>query len=290
MTTARLDRSALALDVAAAHGAWDALSGLLRKVNAYVSGIQELSLEPVPVFGTTIDAFHQLPGLKQALATARGHAPAWQGVGTDLYLGVLMGVAEFTPQLSARSAEIKGIVAGAAAAKRPLNAAERASIVSILRTLEAALQSRRSTLERLKPRTVDFVRLITGDYATLTTGAERIDEAIPAVERATNEAALKFLSPESQGLMRMVLEAGAKIRNTLVGLSASVHRLATANDDAQRALQGVLTMWTTVEGKFKSVITTLAEAEQAVGVFDDLPLLLEIAADSWNEFLEYMKT
>jgi hypothetical protein len=290
MTTARLDRSALALDAGAAHGAWDALGALMRKVSAYVSGIQEMPLEPVPVFGTTIDAFHQLPGLKQALATARSHAPAWQGVGMDLYVSVLMGASEFGPQLSARSAEIKGIVDGAAAAKRPLSAAERASIVAILRTLEASLQSRRGTLEKLKPRVVDFIRLITGDYATLTSGGERIDEAIPAVERATTEAALKFMSPESQGLMRMVLEAGAKIRNTLVALSASVHRLATANDDAQRALQSVLTMWTTVEGKFKSVITTLSEAEQAVGVFEDLPLLLEIAADSWREFLEYMKT
>ena len=290
MTAVRLDRSALALDAAAARGMWDVLGDLLRKVSGYVSGIQELSLEPVPVFGAAIDTFHDLPGLRQALATARGHAPAWQTVGTDLYLGVLMGAADFKPMLSAGSVEIKAIVDGAAAAKRPLSAAERASIVAILRALEEELRSRRSTLESLKPRTVDFIRLIAGDYATLANGSERIDEAIGAAERATTNAALKYMSPESQGLMRMVIEAGGKIRNSLVALSASVHRLATANDDAQRALQGILTAWTTVEGKFKSVITTLSEAEQSVGVFEDLPLLLEIAAESWNELLEYMKT
>jgi hypothetical protein len=289
MTTTRLDRSALALDAAAARGAWDVLSGLLRKVSAYVSALDELSLDPVPVFGTAIDAFHDLPGLKQALAAARSHAPAWRDVGTELYLGVLFGAVEFTPVLSARSAEIRGIIEGAAAAKRALNATERASIVAMLRTLEDQLQSRRDTLEKLKPRTVDFIRLISRDYAVLATGSERIDEAIPAVERATTNAALKYMSPESQGLMRMVIEAGAKIRNKLIALSASVHGLATANDDAQRALQGVLTMWTAVEGKFKSVITVLSDAEHAVGVFEDLPLLLEIAADSWRELLDYMR-
>ena len=149
-----------------------------------------------------------------------------------------MGAADFTPQLSARSAEIRGIVEGAAAAKRALNAAERASIVAMLRTLEALLTSRRDTLEKLKPRTVDFIRLISRDYAALATGSERIDEAIPAVERATTNAALKYMTPESQGLMRMVIEAGAKIRNKLLALSVSVHRLATANDDAQRAHAG----------------------------------------------------
>jgi len=289
MNAARLDRSALTLDVAAARGAWDVLSGLLRTVTGYVTGIQELSLEPVPVFGTTIDTFYELPGLKQSLAVARGHASQWGNVGTELYLGVLFGAAEFTPALTARSEEIKAIVDGAAAAKRPLTAAERTSIVAILRALEGQLQSRRNTLEQLKPRTVDFIRLITGDYAALATGSQRIDDAIPAVERATTKAALNYMTPESQGLMPMVIEAGAKIRNSLVATAAAVHRLATANDDAQRALQGVLTAWTTVEGKFRSVITTLSEAEQAVGVFEDLPLLLEIAADSWNDLLEYMK-
>jgi hypothetical protein len=159
--------------------------------------------------------------------------------------------------------------------------------VAKLQALEAQLQRDRDQIAGLRTATVDFCRLIAGDYATLTTGSQRIDEAIPAVDKATMDAALKYIGPGGEGIYRMVIELGAKIRAKLVSLTAAVHSLVDANDASQRALQSVLTAWATVDGKFKSVITTLGEGERASDAFLELPLLLEIAAESWQQLLTY---
>lgn len=285
--TARFDRSALALDVGQATGAYGEVIALMKKVGAYTSAMGELNLDAVPVHGTSIDPFYNLPGLRQALAAARAHTPEWGTLSQRLFMQLLEGAMNFTPSLTASAGEIRQILAAAETAGRMLTPAERASIVAKLQALEAQLQRDRDQIAGLRTATVDFCRLIAGDYATLTTGSQRIDEAIPAVDKATMDAALKYIGPGGEGIYRMVIELGAKIRAKLVSLTAAVHSLVDANDASQRALQSVLTAWATVDGKFKSVITTLGEGERASDAFLELPLLLEIAAESWQQLLTY---
>ncbi len=161
------------------------------------------------------------------------------------------------------------------------------SIVSKLQALEVLLQRDRDKIASLRIATVDFFRLIADDYAALATGSQRIDEAVPAVEKATMDAALRYIGPDGAGIYRMIVEQGAKIRAKLVALATAVHTLVDANDASQKALQGVLTAWTTVDGKFKSVITTLSESARTSDAFIELPLLLEVAAQSWQQLLTY---
>lgn len=285
---ARFDRSALALDVAAATGAYGDVLALMRKVTGYTSALDGLDLGAVPVHGSSIDPFYNLPGLRQSLQTARTHTPAWGEIAQRLLLQLIQGASLFTPLLTAASGELAQILARAEAAKRPLSADERASIVAKLRTLQGALQQDRATIAQLRTATVDVIRVIARDYAALTIGSQRIDEAIPAVEKATADAAMQYLTPDGVGIYRMIIEAGGKIRARLVELAASVHRLADANADSQKALQGVLAAWETVDVKFKSVIDTLTEAGQSGDDgFELLPLLLDIAAESWQQLLRY---
>jgi hypothetical protein len=92
---------------------------------------------------------------------------------------------------------------------------------------------------------VDFFRLIAGDYAALTIGSQRIDEAVPAVEKATMDAALKYIGrPGGEGIYRMIVE--------LVEVAAAIHAIVDASD-----------------------------------AFFELPLLLEVAADSRQQLLTF---
>ena len=284
--TARFDRSALALDIGQTTGAYGEVVALMKKVGAYTGALGELNLDPVPVHGAQIDPFYNLPGLRQALATARGHTPAWVSLSQSLFRQLLDGAMMFTPYLTKASGEVSQIIAAAEAAGRVVTPAEMTSIVSKLQALETLLQRDRDKIESLRSATVDFFRLIAGDYAALATGSQRIDEAIPAVEKATMDAALKYIGPGGEGIYKMIVEQGAKIRTKLVNTATAVHALVDANDAAQHALQGVLTAWTTVDGKFKSVIKTLTESKQAEA-FVELPLLLEVAAQSWQQLLTY---
>ena len=284
--TARFDRSALALDIGQTTGAYGEVIALMKKVGAYTGALDQLNLDPVPVHGTQIDPFYNLPGLRQALAAARDHTPAWVLLSQNLFRQLFDGAAMFAPYLTNASGEISQTIAGAEAAGRTLTPAEMTSIVSKLQALETLLQRDRDKITSLRTSAVDFFRLIAGDYAALATGSQRIDEAIPAVEKATTDAALKYMTPDGVGIYKMILEQGAKIRTKLVNTATAVHALVDANDAAQHALQGMLTAWTTVDGKFKSVIKTLTESQKAEA-FVELPLLLEVAAQSWQQLLTY---
>ena len=283
--TARFDRSALALDVGATTGAYGEVIALMKKIGAYTSTLSSLNLSPIAVHGAQIDAFYNLPGLRQALITARDHTPAWAPISLELFQQLMEGAMTFAPYLTSASGAIREILTAAETARRALTQAEKSSIVSKLQALEVLLQRDRDTITRLRTNTVDFCRIVAGDYAALTTGSQRIDEAIPAVEKATMDAALKYMM--DLGIYRMVVEEGAKIRTRLVELASSVHAIADANAASQKSLQSVLTAWATIDGKFKSVITTLTESEQSTDVFLELPLMLEIAAESWQQLQTY---
>lgn len=283
--TARFDRSALALDVGATTGAYGEVIALMKKIGAYTSTLSSLNLSPIAVHGAQIDAFYNLPGLRQALITARDHTPAWAPISMELFQQLMEGAMTFAPYLTSASGAIREILTAAETARRALTQAEKTSIVSKLQALEVQLQHDRDTITRLRTNTVDFCRIVAGDYAALTTGSQRIDEAIPAVEKATMDAALKYMM--DLGIYRMVVEQGGKIRARLVELASSVHAVADANAASQKSLQSVLTAWATIDGKFKSVITTLTESEQSTDVFLELPLMLEIAAESWQQLQTY---
>ena len=107
-------------------------------------------------------------------------------------------------------------------------------------------------------------------------------------ESATMDAALKYLDPLSQGIYKMIVEEGARIRAKLVETAHAVHGLVDANDASQKALQSIGTAWATVDGKFKSVVTALSEGEQATDAFVELPIALEVAAASWDQLEKYL--
>lgn len=286
--TARLDRFALALDAGEATGAYGQVLALMRKIGAYTSALESLSLDPVSVHGAQLDAFHNLPGLRQALLTARGHTPPWMSISNQLFMQLMQSAVYFKPSLQAASAEIERIVNAALEAGRALTPSETAAILTRLQALETMLQSDRDKSAALRTSTVDFTRVVAGDYAALSTGAQRIDEAIPAIEQATVNAATKYLDPLSQGIYKMIVEEGAKIRAKLVATASAVHGLAGANDASQRALQSVGTAWATIDGKFKSVLTALREGESTTDVFIELPIALEVAANSWEQLEKYL--
>jgi hypothetical protein len=286
--TAPFDRSALALNVGEATGAYGQVLALMRKIGAYTSALDSLNLDPVAVHGGRLDAFQNLPGLRQALLTARGHTPPWALISQQLFGQLLESGVYFKPLLKAASAEIERIVNTALEGGRALTKSEMTSIITKVQGLETVLQRHRDNIATLRTSTVDFARVVAGDYAALSTGAQRIDEAIPAIEKATMDAALKYLDPLSQGIYKMVVEQGAKIRAKLVETANGVHGLVDANDASQRALQSVGTAWATVDGKFKSVITALSEGEQATDAFVELPIALEVAAASWEQLEKYL--
>jgi hypothetical protein len=286
--TAPFDRSALALNVGEATGAYGQVLALMRKIGAYTSALDSLNLDPVAVHGGRLDAFQNLPGLRQALLTARGHTPPWVLISQQLFGQLLESGVYFKPLLKAASAEIERIVNTALEGGRALTKSEMTSIITKVQGLETVLQRHRDNIAMLRTSTVDFARVVAGDYAALSTGAQRIDEAIPAIEKATMDAALKYLDPLSQGIYKMVVEQGAKIRAKLVETANGVHGLVDANDASQRALQSVGTAWATVDGKFKSVITALSEGEQATDAFVELPIALEVAAASWEQLEKYL--
>jgi len=260
---------------------------LMRKVGAYTIGIGELNLDPVPFHGASLDPFYRLPGLRQSLATARGHAQGWNGVAQQLYIQLYSGATTFTPLLTGRSGEIRQMIQSAEAAGRGLTAAEMATMVEKLRGLQVHLQQERGRIEQLRTASVDTVRLIAGDYAALTTGSERLDQAIADLDAAVVKEALKYIGPGGQGIYKLIIEEGSKIRKKLADLATSVHALADANAASQKAMQELLAAWMTVDAKFKSVIKTLSESERTTDAFLELPLLLEIAAESWQQLLTY---
>lgn len=286
--TTRFDRSALALDLAQATGAYGQVLALLRKITSYTSALGSLNLDAVAIHGTQLDPFQNLPGLRQALLTARRHTPAWASISQQLLMQLIQSAVYFKPALKAASAEIEQIVDGALNAGRALTNAEMTSITAKVQGLETTLQRDRDTIATLRTSTVDFARVVAGDYAALSTGAQRIDEAIPAIEKATAEAAMKYLDPLSRGIYKMVVEEGAKIRTKLVETATAVHGLVDANDASQRALQSVATAWATVDGKFKSVIVALSEGEQTTDALVELPIALEVAAASWEQLEKYL--
>ncbi|HEX3107768.1 MAG TPA: hypothetical protein VHU41_01655, partial [Thermoanaerobaculia bacterium] len=176
------ESQALALDLAAASGAYDRVSDLMRTVMTYKTGLDNLDLSPAQVFGGTFDPFEKLPGLRQALAAARATANGWGNVGTNLWMAIFMGTHEMSAYLSATAAETRRIVDGATAAKRPLTQAEIDSITRALQRMQGLLQGQRDKIDGARREAADFVRLISGDYAKLTTSAERLDGAIAWID------------------------------------------------------------------------------------------------------------
>lgn len=276
----------LALDLAAASGAYDRVSELMRTVTSYVTGLEKLDLTPGHVFGSTFDPFERLPGLRQALQTARDHSGAWSGVGQKLLMSLFMSAHEMSSQLAGAAKQAGETVDAAKRAGRPLTKAEIDSIVATLRRLQGTLQSQRNRIEESRRESVDFVRLISGDYARLTTSAERLEKAIAWIDEWIVRVATSYISQPP--LMNMVTEYGAAWRKKVVAANDAVHGLAGANDKAQSAVPGIIAAWVTVDGKFKAVIEALEDAAQAAKTADDIPDMLEIASDSWQDFLNYI--
>jgi hypothetical protein len=282
------DRRALTIDAQAGRGAFDGLSRLLVTISSYISALASVDVSPVSVHGSAIDPFYKLPGLRATILTAREHSAAWAPIGQTIGMNLLIGMTTFGIDLQGATREIKGIVEGAAAAKRPITAAERTRIVDLLRSLEGKLANYSSELSLQKPRVVDFVRLIATDSAPLQSGRDDLGAAITFVEQATAAEALKYLRPESQGIYQMIVELGAKIRRRLVDLKDKAGPLAQANQDSQRSIQGMLTIWETIKEKFSSVISVLADTRTSIDTFSDLPLMLELATESWKDLSDYV--
>jgi hypothetical protein len=280
------DGQALALDLAAASGAFDRVTDLMRTVTGYGSGLEKLDLSPGQAFGSTFDPFEKLPGLRQSLVTARANGGAWSGVGNTLWMSLLMSAYEMSAGLTDAAAGTRGTVDAAKAAGRALTQAEVDSITGTLRRLQRTLETARNKIDASGRETVDFVRLISGDYEKLTTSAERLEGALTWIDEWLVRTGTKYIM--DQGMLKMVTEYAAAWRKKVVAANDAVHGLAGANDKAQYALPAIATAWMTVDGKFKNVISMLEKASQAAKTAGDVPLMLEVAARSWQDFLKYM--
>jgi hypothetical protein len=285
--SAPFDRNALKLNVEESKGAWDEMKKLLGAVNGYVDALQSLELKPVPVVSTTIDPFHNLPELRTTLLTAQKNAGGWTSIGQGIFNTVILQILMFGHTLQAATAQIQGIVDAAKA--RSLTPAERKAVVDQLRSLQSTLNSTTAGIERQRPGIVDFLRVITTDSAPLKSGARDLGKTIPIVQQnITNEAMKYALSPLDRGIYEIIVKMGAKILQSLNALKDVLFPLTQAGDHVLEALQGILTIWQTIQEKFKAVIDVLALTETSVDTFSTLPDLLEIATESWKQLSDYV--
>jgi hypothetical protein len=280
------DGQALTLDLGAASGAYDRVADLMRSVTSYTSGLDALDLSPGHAFGSAFDPFEKLPGLRQALTAARAHGGGWKGIGTGLWMSLLMSAHGMSVELAGAASETKATVDAAQAAGRALTQTEIDSITGTLRRLEGTLESQRNEIDASRHETVDFVRLISGDYDQLTTSAERLEGTISWIDEWVVREGTKHIM--DTGILKMIAEYGAAWRAKIVAANNSVHALSGANDKAQHALPAIAAAWMTVDGKFKSVISSLEKTASAAKLAGDVPLMLEVASRSWQDFLKYM--
>jgi hypothetical protein len=280
------DPQALALDLAAASGAYDRVSDLMRIVTSYTSGLNALDLSPAKAFGSTFDPFEKLPGLRQALVTARANGESWGGAANQYWMSLLMSAHEMTALLASAASRTGQVVDAAKGAKRPLTQAEIDSITSELQRLQSVLEGHRNKMEASRRETVDCVRLINGDYDKLTNSSERLDGAVTWIDEWIVREGTKYIM--DAGMLKMISEYAAAWRAKIVAARDAVAPLAGANDRAQSALSGIATAWVTVDGKFKAVIRNLQQATEAARTAGDIPVMLDIAAKSWQGFLNYM--
>lgn len=287
--SARLDRNALKADVPAIRGAWDDTRQLMQAVSAYVSALESVDFGPVPVQGASIDLFYKVPKLRPTLLTAREHAQAWTRIGTGLFNNIILGMHMFALDLGGVTTTITATVNAATAARRPLTASERASIVTSLKRLEAVLSRSVSDLTSQQSGVVTFIRGIADDASPLQYGSEDLGQAIQKIEQATLSEALKYFKPDSQGIYNLILDWGRKILERLRALQVTLNPLSAANERSQHAIQGMLTIWATVKEKYVTVIDVLSQTQVSVDDFATLPDLLEVATLSWKDVTDYVK-
>lgn len=287
--SARLDRNALKADVPAIQGAWDDTRRLMLAVSSYVSALDSLDFTPVPVQGATIDLFYKVPKLRPTLLTAREHAGTWTRIGTGLFNNIILGMHTFAIDLGGATSSITATVNAAATGGRALTVSERASIVKSLQLLEATLKRSTSDLESQQSGVVTFIRGIADDAAPLQYGSEDLGKAVQTIEQATLNEALKYFRPDSQGIYNLILDWGRKILDRLRALQATLQPLSAANQRSQHAIQGMLTIWSTVKEKYATVIDVLSQTQTSVDDFAILPDLLEVATLSWKDVTDYVR-
>ena len=287
--SAPLDRNALRIDVEQSKGAWDEMAKLMRAVTSYTSALDSLDLDGVDVFQTRVDLFWNLPELRGTLVTARSHGQGWRSIGQGLFNSVILQMSMFGYSLQGATAQVKGIVDAAAAAKRPITADERRTIVTLLQGLQSSLNGSTAAIARQQPEIVAFLRTITEDSAPLKSGSRDLGKAIDKVQQnATNEALKYAFDPLSRGIYNAVVELGAKILQRLHALQATLDPLARANGQVLESVQGILAIWATIAEKFKAVIDVLVLTETTVDTFSTLPDLMEIATESWQDVASYV--
>jgi len=199
-----------------------------------------------------------------------------------------MGTHEMSAHLTGTASETRQIVDGATAAKRPLTQSEIDSITRALQRMQGLLQRHRDKIDVARREAADFVRLVSADYGKLTTSAERLDGAIGWIDNWVVTVLPSYI--RDIHMMNMAAEYAAAWRRKLVTANDAVHVLATANDKAQSALPAIVAAWATVDGKFKAVITTLGNAAKAAATAGNVPLMLDVASRSWQDFLRYIGT
>ena len=287
--SAPLDRNALKINVEESKGAWDEMARLMRAATSYTSALDSLDISSVEVFQTRVDLFWNLPELRGTIITARSHGKGWTNISQGLFNSVILQMNLFGYSLEAATSQIKGIVDGAAAAKRSITADERNTIVNRLKALQTSLSGSTAAIERQRPDIVAFLHTITEDSAPLKSGARDLGKTIPIVQQnATNEALKYALDPLSRGIYNAVVELGAKVLQRLHALQDTLDPLSRANDQVLVAVQGILTIWATITEKFKTVIDVLALTETSVDTFSTLPDLMEIATESWQDVASHV--
>ena len=281
---------ALALDLRAATSAYDRVVDLMRTVMSYKTGLEALDLTPAQAFGTTFDPFENLPGLRQALVTARANAAVWNELGNRLWLGQFMSAHEMSAHLSSAAADTRTIVDAAKTAKRELTQAEIDSIVRRLQDVQRILDGQRSKMEQVRTDTSAFVRVVVGDYGKLTNSSERLEGAVKWIDEWIVRVGTQYLRPDQSGILKMIAEQGAAARKKIIAGRDAVGALVGANEKAQLALPGIVSAWDTVDGKFKAVVRSLQTAAQAAKTAGDVPTMLDVASARWMDYLKYIGT
>jgi hypothetical protein len=281
---------ALALDLRAATSAYDRVVDLMKTVMVYKTGIEALDLTPAQAFGTTFDPFENLPGLRQALTTARANAAVWNELGNRLWMGQFMSAHEMSGHLSSAAADTRKIVDAAKTAKRELTQTEIDAIAKRLQDIQRVLDGQRSKMSQARTDTSAFVGVVVGDYGKLTNSSERLDGAVKWIDEWIVRVGTQYLRPDQSGILKMIAEMGAAARKKIIAGRDAVGALVGASEKAQVALPGIVSAWDTVDGKFKAVIRSLQTAAQAAKTAGDVPIMLDVASARWMDYLKYIGT
>jgi hypothetical protein len=287
--TAKLDRNALRVDLQAVKSAWDDMRELLQSVSGYHTALDKGDFSDVQVEGATVDLFYKVPKLRPTLLRARQNASGWSTIGMRIYMILGLGIQTFGAELEGTRTTITNVFHAARDQKRRLTEAERTAALASLKALQGKLRSSTSGLGSLQPDIVAFIRGIADDAAPMKDGADDLNTAINSIDETARNEALKYLKPDTMGIYNLILDWGSKILTRLRALQTTLAPLSAANRRSQVAVQGILTIWSTLTEKYAVVIDVLATTGESLDDFDILPDLLEVASESWKDLASYIQ-